>query len=74
MTANNEGSSISFCSQKVSHQYLTWGTNLRSAKLIFSLFEKLWTEKYPYIRLTTCLQHLRLFDLQIQEYISLFVP
>jgi len=44
---NNEGFSISFFSQKVSHQYLTWGTSLRSAKVIFSLFEKLWTEKYP---------------------------
>ena len=44
---NNEGSSISLCSHKFSHQSLTWGTTLRSAKLIFSLFEKLWTEKYP---------------------------
>ena len=46
-TVNNEGPSVSFYSQKFSHQYLTWGTTLRSAKLIFSLFEKLWTEKYP---------------------------
>jgi hypothetical protein len=30
VTANNEGSSISFCSQKVSHQSLTWGKTLRS--------------------------------------------
>jgi hypothetical protein len=47
MTENNEVSSVSFFSQKVSHQSLTWGTTLRSAKVIFSLFEKLWTEKYP---------------------------
>ena len=47
MTVNNKGSSVSFCSQKVSHQYLTWGMTLRSAKVIFSLFEKLWTKKYP---------------------------
>jgi hypothetical protein len=31
----------------VSHQSLTWGTTLRSEKVILSLLEKLWTEKYP---------------------------
>jgi hypothetical protein len=41
VTENNEVSSVSFCSQKVSHQSLTWGTTLRSAKVIFSLFENL---------------------------------
>jgi hypothetical protein len=46
-TVNNEGSSVSFFSQKVSHQSLTWGMALRSEKVIFSLFKKLWTEKYP---------------------------
>jgi hypothetical protein len=47
VTENNEVSSVSFCLHKFSHQSLTWGTTLRSAKVIFSLFEKLWTEKYP---------------------------
>ena len=47
MTENNEVSSICFCSQKVSHQSVRWGTTLRSAKVIFSLFKNLWTEKYP---------------------------
>jgi hypothetical protein len=41
MNVNNEGSSVSFFSQKVSHQYLTWGTALRSTNIIFSLFKKL---------------------------------
>jgi hypothetical protein len=47
VTINNEGSYVSFCSQKVSHQSLTWGMTLRSAEVIFSLFKKLWTKKYP---------------------------
>jgi hypothetical protein len=49
-TINNEGSSISFFSHKVSHQSLTRGMTLRSAKVIFSLLKKLWIEKYPYSR------------------------
>jgi hypothetical protein len=31
----------------VSHQSLTWGTTLRSEKVIFSLSKKLWNKKYP---------------------------
>jgi len=46
-TGNNVDPFVSFFSQKVSHQYLTWGMALRSANIIFSLSEKLWTEKYP---------------------------
>jgi hypothetical protein len=46
-TTNNVDPSISFFSQKVSHQSLTWGTALRSTNIIFSLSEKLWTKKYP---------------------------
>jgi len=45
--ANNVDPSIYFCSHKVSHQYLTWGTTLRSENVIFSLSKKLWTKKYP---------------------------
>ena len=48
VTVNNEVSYVSFYSQQVSHQSLTQGTTLKSAKVIFSLSEKLWTEKYPY--------------------------
>jgi hypothetical protein len=47
MNENNEVSSVFFCSQKVSHESLTWEMTLRSAKVIVSLFEKLWIEKYP---------------------------
>jgi hypothetical protein len=44
---NNEGSSISFFSHKLSHQSLTWGMTLSSINVIISLLEKLWIEKYP---------------------------
>ena len=50
MTLNNEGSSPSLFSQKVSHQYFTSRMGLRRKNIIFSLFEKLWTEKYSSTR------------------------
>jgi hypothetical protein len=46
-TTNDVDSSVAFCSQKVSRQYLTWETNLGRENVIFSLSEKLWIEKYP---------------------------
>jgi hypothetical protein len=47
VTTNIVDSSVALCSEYVSHQSLTWGTTLRSAKIIFSLSEKCWIEKYP---------------------------
>jgi hypothetical protein len=45
-TTNNVDPSISFFSQNVSHESLTWGVTLRSTNAIFSLSKKLWIEKY----------------------------
>jgi hypothetical protein len=72
VTENNEGHSISFCSQNVSHQSLTWGTTLRSAKVIFYLFKKLWTEKYPSSRfnhLYTTYASIRYSNIGISKFI-----
>jgi hypothetical protein len=44
---NNLDPSISFFSQKLYRQSLTWGMTLRSENVIFSLSENLWVEKYP---------------------------
>jgi hypothetical protein len=49
-TTNNVDSFVSFFSQKVSHQSLTWGMTLRSANVAFSLSKKLWTKKYSFRR------------------------
>jgi hypothetical protein len=43
-TENIADSSLALFLEEVSHQSLTWGMNLRSAKVIFSLSKKLWTE------------------------------
>jgi hypothetical protein len=49
-TENIVHSFVALFSEYVSHESLTWGMALRSAKVIFSLSEKLWTKKYPSIR------------------------
>jgi len=47
-TLNIEGSFVSFFSQKFSHQYLTWGTNLRSENVIFLSIRKVLDRKIPF--------------------------
>jgi hypothetical protein len=46
-TDNIADFSMVIFSEQLSHQSLTWGMALRSEKVIFSLSEKLWIEKYP---------------------------
>jgi hypothetical protein len=50
VSTNNVNPSISFFSQKVSQQSLTWGMTSRSTNVIFYLSKKLWKKKKPFIR------------------------